>query len=172
MCPDAYLELINSMRFLTFSSCSAESCTSLSSVWGRWGKAVPPRLILDEVELELKPESVIGEGWYSGGNSDTPGLGRGGEKYHHTPKQLPWCNLNIRHGLKINNFSYTYIPTCEIELLWCGLNCENPGLVEFTVAQQNRSQGLDAVGGSLDHQQVEQQALAVLIDLWVLVVET
>lgn len=59
------------MSFLTFSSCSADSCTSLSSVWGRCGKAVPPRLILDDVELELKPESVIGEGWYSGA-SDTP----------------------------------------------------------------------------------------------------
>lgn len=55
---------MNSMRHLTFSSCSGGASTSLSSVGERWGRAAPPapRLMLEEVEQELRPESVIGDG--------------------------------------------------------------------------------------------------------------
>lgn len=60
-----YLEVMNSMRVLTFPSCSTEMSTSLRTVVCRWEMAelLFPKLILEEVELELSPESVIGEGW-------------------------------------------------------------------------------------------------------------
>lgn len=60
-----YLEVMNSMRVLTFPSCSTEMSTSLRIVVCRWEMAALlfPRLILEEVELELSPESVMGEGW-------------------------------------------------------------------------------------------------------------
>lgn len=60
-----YLEVMNSMRVLTFPSCSTEMSTSLRRVVCRCDTAALlfPKLILDEVELELSPESVIGEGW-------------------------------------------------------------------------------------------------------------
>lgn len=60
-----YLEVMNSMRVLTFPSCSTEMSTSLRTVVCRWETAALlfPRLMLEEVELELSPESVIGEGW-------------------------------------------------------------------------------------------------------------
>lgn len=60
----SHLEVMNSMRALTFSSCSAVASTSLRSEGERWDRAVPPapRLILDDVELELRPESVMGDG--------------------------------------------------------------------------------------------------------------
>lgn len=59
-----HLDVMNSMRALDFSSCSAVTSTSLSSVGERWDSALPPapRLILEDVELELRPESVIGDG--------------------------------------------------------------------------------------------------------------
>ena len=65
---------MNSMRDLTFSSCSAVTSTSLRNVGERWDRAVPPapRLMLEDVELELRPESVIGDGWQSGKKSCTP----------------------------------------------------------------------------------------------------
>lgn len=61
---EAHLDVINSMRVLAFSSCSAVASTSLRSVGERWDRAAPPapRLILEDVELELRPESVIGDG--------------------------------------------------------------------------------------------------------------
>lgn len=56
---------MNSMRVFTFSSCSTVRSTSLRIVVWRWGTVVLvfPKLMLEEVELELSPESVIGEGW-------------------------------------------------------------------------------------------------------------
>lgn len=56
---------MNSMRVFTFSSCSTEMSTSLRMVVCIWDMAalVFPKLMLEEVELELSPESVIGEGW-------------------------------------------------------------------------------------------------------------
>lgn len=55
---------MNSIRALAFSSCSTVTSTSLRSVGERWDTALAPapRLILDDVELELRPESVIGDG--------------------------------------------------------------------------------------------------------------
>ena len=55
---------MNSIRALAFSSCSAVTSTSLRRLGERWDKAVPPapRLMLEDVELELRPESVIGDG--------------------------------------------------------------------------------------------------------------
>lgn len=55
------------MSALTFSSFSAVASTSLrmdGDVWDRWDRQEPPapRLMLDDVELELKPESVTGDG--------------------------------------------------------------------------------------------------------------
>lgn len=60
-----YLEVMNSMRVLTFPSCSTERSTSPRRVAWRCEMAALlfPKLILEEVELELSPESVIGEGW-------------------------------------------------------------------------------------------------------------
>lgn len=60
----SHLEVINSIRALAFSSCSTVTSTSLRSVGERWDTALTPapRLILDDVELELRPESVIGDG--------------------------------------------------------------------------------------------------------------
>lgn len=60
----SHLEVINSMRALIFSSCSAEASTSLMSVGESWDRAAAPapRLMLEDVELELRPESVIGDG--------------------------------------------------------------------------------------------------------------
>lgn len=60
----SHLEVINSIRALAFSSCSTVTSTSLRSVGERWDTALAPapRLILDDVELELRPESVIGDG--------------------------------------------------------------------------------------------------------------
>lgn len=53
------------MRVLTFPSCSTERSTSLRMVVCRCEMAALlfPKLILEEVELELSPESVMGEGW-------------------------------------------------------------------------------------------------------------
>lgn len=61
---EAHLDVMNSMRAFAFSSCSALTSTSLMSVGERWVRVVPPapRLILEDVELELRPESVIGDG--------------------------------------------------------------------------------------------------------------
>lgn len=60
----SHLEVMNSIRALAFSSCSTVTSTSLRSVGERWDTALAPapRLILDDVELELRPESVIGDG--------------------------------------------------------------------------------------------------------------
>lgn len=65
---------MKSMRPLIFSSWSAETSTSLSSEGDRWDSTVPPvpRLMLEDVELELRPESVIGDGWQCGNTSCTP----------------------------------------------------------------------------------------------------
>lgn len=63
--PPGYLEVMNSMRVLTFPSCSTERSTSPRRVVWRCEMAALlfPKLILEEVELELSPESVIGDGW-------------------------------------------------------------------------------------------------------------
>lgn len=60
-----YLEVINSMRVLTFPSCSTEMSTSPRRVaWScEMAALLFPKLILEEVELELSPESVMGEVW-------------------------------------------------------------------------------------------------------------
>lgn len=60
----SHLDVMNSMRALIFSSCSAVASTSQRSDGERWDRALPPapRLILDDVELVLRPESVIGDG--------------------------------------------------------------------------------------------------------------
>lgn len=61
---ETHLDVMNSIRALAFSSCSTLASTSLKSVGERCDRAVPPapRLILEEVELELRPESVMGDG--------------------------------------------------------------------------------------------------------------
>lgn len=58
---------MNSIRALTFSFCSAVVSISLRSDGDMCDIAVPPdipapRLMLEEVELVLKPESVTGDG--------------------------------------------------------------------------------------------------------------
>lgn len=72
---------MNSMRALTFWSCTVERSTWGSMLGGNGEKAAAPtpRLMLEEVEEELKPESVMGEGWCSGIRSWTPAghMGRG-----------------------------------------------------------------------------------------------
>lgn len=54
---------------------SSTSCV----IWGRF-PLLPPRLILEEVELELKPESGTGEDWYSRRKSKPPASRKGGDK--------------------------------------------------------------------------------------------
>lgn len=51
------------------------------------------------------------------------------------------------------------------------LHRQHLGVVVLSVAQQHGGQGLDAAVGSLDDQQVKQEAFAVLVDLRVLVVK-
>lgn len=54
---------------------SSTSCV----ICGRF-PLLPPRLILEEVELELKPESGTGEDWYSRRKSKPPASQKGGDK--------------------------------------------------------------------------------------------
>lgn len=61
--------------------------------------------------------------------------------------------------------------TCEVELVGRWLHGQHLGVVVLSVAQQHGGQGLDAAVGSLDDQQVKQEAFAVLVDLRVLVVQ-
>lgn len=59
-----HLEVMNSIRALTFSFCSAVVSISLRSEGEMCDRGVPPvpRLMLDDVELMLRPESVTGDG--------------------------------------------------------------------------------------------------------------
>lgn len=61
------------MSLLAFSSVSAAVSTSSTSwvICGRF-PLLPPRLILEEVELELSPESGTGEDWPSLRKSKPP----------------------------------------------------------------------------------------------------
>jgi len=54
---------------------SSTSCV----ICGRF-PLLPPRLILEEVELELKPESGTGDDWYSRRKSKPPASRKGGDK--------------------------------------------------------------------------------------------
>lgn len=58
----SYLVVRNSMSLLAFSSVSAAVSASSAScvICGRF-PLLPPRLMLEEVELELSPESGTGE---------------------------------------------------------------------------------------------------------------
>lgn len=73
----SHLEVMNSIRALTFSFCSAVVSISLRREGDMCDRAVPPdppvpRLMLEEVELVLRPESVTGDGWQSGRNPWPP----------------------------------------------------------------------------------------------------
>lgn len=76
-----YLVVRNSINLFAFSSVSAAVSMSSTScvIWGRF-PLLPPRLILEEVELELKPESGTGEDWYSRRKSKPPASRKGGDK--------------------------------------------------------------------------------------------
>lgn len=76
-----YLVVRNSINLFAFSSDSAAVSTSSTScvICGRF-PLLPPRLMLEEVELELKPESGTGEDWYSRRKSKPPASQRGGDK--------------------------------------------------------------------------------------------
>ena len=69
-----YLVVRNSMSLFAFSSESAAASTSSTS-WAICGRfpLLPPRLMLDEVELELSPESGTGDDWSSLRKSKPPG---------------------------------------------------------------------------------------------------
>lgn len=69
-----YLVVRNSMSLFAFPSASAAVPTSSASwvICGRF-PLLPPRLMLDEVELELRPESSTGDGWSSRRKSKPPG---------------------------------------------------------------------------------------------------
>ena len=74
-----YLVVRNSMSLFAFSSISAAASTSSTSwvICGRF-PLLSPRLMLEEVELELSPESGTGEDWSSLRKSKPPG-GRQGQ---------------------------------------------------------------------------------------------
>lgn len=76
-----YLVVRNSINLFAFSSDSAAVSTSSTScvICGRF-PLLPPRLILEEVELELKPESGTGDDWYSRRKSKPPASQKGGDK--------------------------------------------------------------------------------------------
>lgn len=94
-----YLVVRNSINLFAFSSVSAAVSMSSTScvICGRF-PLLPPRLILEEVELELRPESGTGDDWYSRRKSKPPASRKGGDKagMHHRasimdksiPKQL------------------------------------------------------------------------------------
>lgn len=82
--PSAYLHYLvvrNSINLFAFSSDSAAVSMSSTScvICGRF-PLLPPRLILEEVELELKPESGTGDDWYSRRKSKPPASQKGGDK--------------------------------------------------------------------------------------------
>lgn len=76
-----YLVVRNSINLFAFSSVSAAVSMSSTScvICGRF-PLLPPRLILEEVELELKPESGTGDDWYSRRKSKPPASRKGGDK--------------------------------------------------------------------------------------------
>lgn len=76
-----YLVVRNSINLFAFSSDSAAVSMSSTScvICGRF-PLLPPRLILEEVELELKPESGTGDDWYSRRKSKPPASQKGGDK--------------------------------------------------------------------------------------------
>lgn len=69
-----HLVVRNSMSLLAFSSASAAASTSSTScvAWGRF-PLLPPKLMLEEVELELSPESGTGDDCSSLRKSKPPG---------------------------------------------------------------------------------------------------
>lgn len=73
-CRPPYLVVRNSMSLLAFSSVSAAVSTSSTSwvICGRF-PLLPPRLMLEDVELELRPESGTGDDWSSLRKSKPPG---------------------------------------------------------------------------------------------------
>ena len=75
-----YLVVRNSINLFAFSSVSAAVSMSSTScvICGRF-PLLPPRLILEEVELELKPESGTGDDWYSRRKSKPPASRKGGD---------------------------------------------------------------------------------------------
>lgn len=74
-----YLVVRNSMSLFAFSSVSEAASTSSTScvICGRF-PLLPPRLMLEEVELELSPESGTGDDWSSLRKSKPPGGRQGG----------------------------------------------------------------------------------------------
>lgn len=77
-----YLVVRNSINLFAFSSDSAAVSMSSTScvICGRF-PLLPPRLILEEVELELRPESGTGDDWYSRRKSKPPASQKGGDKH-------------------------------------------------------------------------------------------
>lgn len=63
------------------------------------------------------------------------------------------------------------VDTCEVELRWGRLDGEHPGVVELPVAEEHLSHALNVAVGALHDEQVQQEALAVLVHLWVLMVK-
>lgn len=76
-----YLVVRNSINLFAFSSVSAAVSMSSTScvICGRF-PLLPPKLILEEVELELRPESGTGDDWYSRRKSKPPASRKGGDK--------------------------------------------------------------------------------------------
>lgn len=81
LCYLHYLVVRNSINLFAFSSVSAAVSMSSTScvICGRF-PLLPPRLILEEVELELKPESGTGDDWCSRRKSKPPASQKGGDK--------------------------------------------------------------------------------------------
>ena len=72
-----YLVVKNSMSLLVFSSILLEASSSIScEISGRL-LLLPPRLRLDDVEEELRPESGTGDAWHSRRKSKPPEHNRG-----------------------------------------------------------------------------------------------
>lgn len=123
-----HLDVMKSMRPLIFSSWSAETSTSLSSEGDRWDRAVPPvpRLMLEDVELELRPESVIGDGWQCGNTSCTPI-----EQFTTIYTFTVISHSSIKWWWYVSSFLWL---TCKVHLWSDWLNSQDPRLIKVSVA--------------------------------------
>lgn len=114
-CPP-YLVVRNSMSLLAFSSVSVVASMSSTS-WDICGRfpLLPPRLMLEEVELELSPESGTGDDWSSLRKSKPPGWeeGQGGGalgRAHNEVRRWAYRSMQLSHYFfhKTFHFGYSY----------------------------------------------------------------
>lgn len=112
-----HLDVMNSMRPLALSSCSALISASMRSVGERWDKVLlpAPRLMLEDVELVLRPESVIGDGWKSGKISCIPV-----ETFNKST--LSWCQaVALQQQQLVAQFTFAHMGKTFAAAQWLSL---------------------------------------------------